>query len=97
MASGGLRLGAGRPKGSKGRRTQSVEDRISRMGVDPIDALIGIGIEARNSGDLTLAAGVFKELARYIYPQRKASDPSAVERPQIVQVITGVPQSMNPP
>jgi hypothetical protein len=26
------------------------------------------------AGDLTLAAGVFKELAHYVYPQRKAEE-----------------------
>ena len=73
MASGGPRFGAGRPKGAKGRRTKSVEERIATLGVDPIDALVAFGIEARDSGDLTLAAGVFKEFARYVYPSARPS------------------------
>jgi hypothetical protein len=43
------------------------------LGVDPIDALVAFGIEARDSGDLTLAAGVFKEFARYVYPSARPS------------------------
>ena len=97
MPSGGLRLGAGRPKGSRGRRTKSVEERLARHGVDPIEVLVGIGLEAREAGDLTLAASVFKELARYLYPQRKAADPVAVQAPQILEVITGVPRCPNDP
>ncbi len=97
MASGGPRFGAGRPKGAKGRRTKSVEERIATLGVDPIDALVAIGIEARDSGDLTLAAGVFKELARYVYPQRKAVDPVAAQQPQVIQVITGVSRCPDDP
>ena len=97
MASGGPRFGAGRPKGAKGRRTKSVEERVAKLGVDPIDALVAIGIEARDSGNLSLAASVFKELARYVYPQRKAVDPAAVEQPCIIQVVTGVPRSPDDP
>jgi hypothetical protein len=33
---------------------------------------------------------VFKELARYVYPQRKAVDPVAAQQPSVIQVITGV-------
>jgi hypothetical protein len=97
MASGGQRFGAGRPKGAKGRRTKSVEERIAALGVDPIDALVAIGMEARDSGDLTLAAGVFKELARYVYPQRKAVDPVAAQQPSVIQVITGVSRCPDDP
>ena len=97
MSSGGPRLGAGRPKGSRGRRTKSVEERIAKHGVDPIEALVGIGVEAREAGDLALAASVFKELARYLYPQRKAVDPAAVQGPQIIEVITGVPRCPDDP
>jgi hypothetical protein len=65
--------------------------------VDPIDALVGIGVEAREAGDLALAASVFKELARYLYPQRKAVDPAAAQPPQIIEVITGVPRCPDDP
>jgi hypothetical protein len=67
------------------------------LGVDPIDALVAIGIEARDSGNLNLAASVFKELARYVYPQRKAVDPAAVGQPCVIQVVTGVPRSPDDP
>ncbi len=97
MASAGPRFGAGRPKGAKGRRTKSVEERIAALGVDPIDALVAIGMEARDSGDLTLAAGVFKELARYVYPQRKAVGPVAAQQPSVIQVITGVSRCPDDP
>lgn len=97
MPSGGSRSGAGRPKGSRGRRTKSVEERIARLGIDPIEALVGIGLEAKEEGDLALAASVFKELARYLYPQRKAVDPTTVQQPQIIEVITGVPRNPDDP
>jgi hypothetical protein len=61
------------------------------------DALLSIGLEARDSGSLNLAASVFKELARYVYPQRKAVDPAAVGQPCVIQVVTGVPRSPDDP
>jgi hypothetical protein len=53
--------------------------------------------QMRDSGDLTLAAGVFKELARYVYPHRKAVDPVAAQQPQVIQVITGVSRCPDDP
>lgn len=58
--------------------------------IHPIDALVSIGIEARNSGEPPLSAGVFKVLTRYFYPQRKAVNPVAAQQPQVIQVITRV-------
>jgi hypothetical protein len=91
MSRGGLRPGAGRPAGSKNQRSRSVEERIERSGVDPIDALLEIGQEARDSGDLGLAVNVYKEVARYLYPSKKSVDVTVGDaKSTVFHVITGI-------
>ncbi len=100
MSKGGARIGAGRPKGAKGRKSRTLEERMARMGVDPLEQLVEIAVEARGQGDLHLAVSAFKELARYVYPMRKAvddRDTSGTSQPTIIKLITRVPASPEQP
>lgn len=100
MSKGGARIGAGRPKGAKGRKSRTLEERMARMGVDPLEQLVEIAVEARGQGDLHLAVSAFKELARYVYPMRKAVDDRELvgaSEPTIIKIITRVPASPEQP
>ena len=41
---GGARPGAGRPRGSKGRRTEDIEAMLERLGCNPLEVLAMIAI-----------------------------------------------------
>lgn len=100
MPKGGARIGAGRPKGAKGRKSRTLEERMAGMGVDPLEQLVEIAVEARSQGDLHLAVSAFKELARYVYPMRKAVDDRearGASEPTIIKIITRVPASPEQP
>jgi hypothetical protein len=100
MQKGGVRIGAGRPKGAKGRKSRTLEERMAGMGVDPLEQLVEIAVEARSQGDLHLAVSAFKELARYVYPMRKAVEDRSLataSEPTIIKIITRVPASPEQP
>jgi hypothetical protein len=64
--------GKGRPKGSKNRISTEVKDILRRAKVDPVTELLKISRERGVEVDVRLR--VFCELAKYIYPQRKATE-----------------------
>jgi hypothetical protein len=73
---------------------------MARMRVDPLEQLVEIAVEARSLGDLHLAVSAFKELARYVYPMRKAVDDRearSTSEPTIIKIITRVPASPEQP
>lgn len=88
----------GAPKGSQRRlgkpnkRSVEIADKLAALGCDPITGMAEIAEEARATGDLTLAGQMYKELAQYIAPKRKAiehsgpggSDIKTVSRIEIV-------------
>ena len=76
MANGGKRPGAGRPVGSKNKRTQEIQDRLDDLGVDPIEGLAMIVKDPNNSSELKFQC--LKELAQYVAPKRKAVDVNQV-------------------
>ena len=62
----------GRPKGSKNKATLEVERTLGELGCDPISAMAVIAMNKKN--DLNLRANMYKELAQYIAPKRKATE-----------------------
>jgi len=70
-SSKGERRG-GRTKGTPNKKTQAVIDQLKEIGCDPIAGMAEIALLARNSDDLTLAGQMYKELAQYVAPKRKA-------------------------
>lgn len=84
----------GRKKGTANKNTQQVIDKLNAMGCDPIQGMAEIAAEARMNGDLALAGTMYKELAQYIAPKRKAiehtgADGGAIEH--AVKTINIVP------
>lgn len=73
---GGYRPGAGRPTGSRGRRTQEVVERLENLGCDPLEGMVRIASQAEAAGDLNLAGRMYAELAPYVAPKLKSVEHS---------------------
>lgn len=57
-------------RGGKDKLTLAVIDRLESLGCDPIEDMAKIAMD--EEADPNLRAKVFKELAQYIAPKRKA-------------------------
>ncbi len=64
----------GRKAGTPNKRTQDLQDRLSELECDPIEGMVNIASTAKTDGNLMLAGQMYKELAQYVYPKRRASD-----------------------
>lgn len=62
----------GRAKGTPNKKTQDVIDKLEELNCDPIEGMARIALEAHDNGDLPLAGNMYKELAQYVAPKRKA-------------------------
>ena len=60
----------GRQKGTPNKRTMAVAERLEALGCDPIEGMAGIAMD--ENAELGLRAQMYKELAHYIAPKRKA-------------------------
>ena len=72
MPQGGAREGAGRKKGKPNKKTQEVLDKLAELNCDPIEGMARIAKQAIDEGELQLAGNMYKELAQYVAPKRKA-------------------------
>lgn len=79
MAHGGKREGAGRKKGQPNKRSVAIQDKLKKLGCDPIEGMARIAEQAMGEGDMQLAGSMYKELAQYIAPKRKAVELSNEE------------------
>ena len=76
---GGARLGAGRPRGSKNKRTEEVEAMLARVGCDPLEILASIA--SNNTAALgeeqpipiSLRLKAASDLACYVAPRLRSS------------------------
>jgi len=62
----------GRQKGTPNKKTKDVIDRLKDLNCDPIEGMTKIAEAALKLGDLQLAGQMYKELAQYVAPKRKA-------------------------
>jgi len=62
----------GRVKGTPNRKTQDVMDKLVALKCDPIEGMAKIAKAAMKSDDFQLAGQMYRELAQYIAPKRKA-------------------------
>lgn len=69
---GGKRAGAGRPKGSRSRRSEAVAEKLLALGKCPVDALIRLAEEAEADGDRSQAINAWKTILPFVYPKPKA-------------------------
>ncbi len=81
---------SGRPKGSRNKQTLAVIDRLEAFGCDPIEGMAMIAMD--ESADLSLRAQMYKELAQYIAPKRKAVEMKTEGEISLVDVIRSIEQ-----
>jgi len=62
----------GRQKGAKNKKTEDIIKKLESLGCDPIEGMAKIASQSMNEGDMQLAGQMFKELAQYVAPKRKA-------------------------
>lgn len=82
---GGARVGAGRPKGAKSKRTLETQQLLQDLGCNPIEGLVylatnnvaALGIEEPVS--LQIRARAFEVLASYTVPRLKASEVTHIQ------------------
>ncbi len=63
----------GRTKGTPNKRTATIEQKLKKLGCDPIAGLAEL---AMNAEDLAIRATCMRELAQYVAPKRKALEVS---------------------
>lgn len=68
---GGKRVGAGRPKGSRSRRSDAVAEKLLAQGKCPVEALIRLAEDAEADGDRSLAIHAWKAVLPFVYPKPK--------------------------
>lgn len=66
--------GAGRKPGTPNKDTRTLEEICVQYEISPFEAMIELALETR---DPYLKFNCLKELAKYIYPQRKAVEHAA--------------------
>ncbi len=66
---------SGRPRGSKNKLTLEVIDRLEALGCDPIEGMARIAMDENTEPNLR--AQMYKELAQYIAPKRRAMEVQA--------------------
>ncbi len=77
---GGKRQGAGRPSGSKNRRTEATESILARLSCDPIEGMALIANNDKEALGITedvpiaLRARMYEALAPYIAPRLRTSE-----------------------
>ena len=62
----------GRKAGTPNKRTQELHEKLSELDCDPIKGMVDIANDSQADGNLMLAGQMYKELAQYVYPKRKA-------------------------
>ena len=72
MASRGAPKGNSNRKGKLCKKSLEVAARLEEIGCDPIIGMAEIAADARAAGDNALAGAMYKELAQYVAPKRKA-------------------------
>jgi len=72
MARG--RKTGGRKPGTPNKRTAEVVARLESLDCDPIEGMVRIAEEemAKEDGDRALAGSMYRELAQYVFPKRRA-------------------------
>ena len=80
----------GRPKGSRSKQTLAVTDRLEALGCDPIEGMARLAMD--ESADLSIRAQMYKELAQYIAPKRKAVEVKTEGELSLVDLIRSIGQ-----
>ena len=77
MPKGGRREGAGRPRGSRGRRGREAVAKAEALGPTPLEVLLESMHAARAEGERAEAVDCAKAAAPYVHPKLAPASPSA--------------------
>src|SRR3954447_3624781 len=77
MPKGGPREGAGRPRGSRGRRTKDSITKADALGPTPLEVLLESMHAARAEGERAEAVDCAKAAAPYVHPKVAPTSPPA--------------------
>ncbi len=88
---------SGRQKGTPNRRTKDAATILKRLKFCPLTNMVEVALAAKESDNLALQGQMSRDLARYLYPQRKAieySNPDGDDGlpTQIIFTITDNPE-----
>ena len=72
----------GRVAGTPNKRTQAVTERLEELDCDPIAGMARIAKQAEEAGEMSLAGQMYKELAPYIAPKRRAIEQTILTEPK---------------
>ena len=75
MPKGGRREGAGRPRGSRGRRTRESITKAEALGPTPLEVLLESMHAARAEGERAEAVDCAKAAAPYVHPKLAPASP----------------------
>jgi hypothetical protein len=72
MAGKGAPVGNNYRTGKKSKLQLDINARLAELNCDPFEGMVRVAIRAEKSGELTIAGTMYKELAKYVLPQKKA-------------------------
>tara|TARA_R110002051_G_scaffold170789_1_gene241328 strand:+ start:6243 stop:6611 length:369 start_codon:yes stop_codon:yes gene_type:complete len=87
---GGKRDGAGRPKGSRMRRSEELAEKLIASGKCPLEALVRLAEQAESEGDISQAVNAWKSALPYIYPRPKAIEVAPEELVDLTRKLSEV-------
>jgi hypothetical protein len=87
MARGGVRPGAGRPKGVSPRKTQALRDAVAKGGIMPLDYLLSVMRNKKIELDSRIDAA--KAAAQYVHPKLAAIELSGDRNAPIALTLVG--------
>src|SRR3954454_9250575 len=89
MPKGGPREGAGRPRGSRGKRTKDSIAKAEALGPTPLEVLLESMLAARAEGERAEAVDCAKAAAPYVHPKlAPTSPPNPVHEPLDYNVLS---------
>jgi len=80
----------GRQRGTPNKATVDVAEKLAALGCDPLEGLVSIAMNPKNTQELRYRC--FSDLMQYRYSKRKPID-VASEQPTVMNVITNLDSS----
>ena len=74
MSRGGARRGAGRPLGSRNRKTGEVAEMARTLGITPLEVMVEHMRTCYEAGDMVAAHEAAKDCAPYMHPRLNSID-----------------------
>lgn len=81
MARGGVRPGAGRPKGAANLKTREIADLAAEAGITPLEVMLHAMRMYVNAENWNAAAMIAKDAAPYMHPKLSSIEHGGGEKP----------------